>query len=99
MREPTTDKAPLDAQASSQTQSAADIAALTLLSRGYDINTIRAEHQKSKKLKMTHFTKKVPPKYMNPENHDQLWSGRGKQPNWVKEALASGKTLEELAIK
>lgn len=24
------------------------------------------------------------------------WSGRGPQPNWLKQALASGKTLEEL---
>lgn len=36
------------------------------------------------------------PKYAG--NGGQTWSGRGPQPNWVKDALAGGKTLEELAI-
>ena len=35
------------------------------------------------------------PKYINPDNPDQTWSGRGHQPKWLKEALAKGKTLEE----
>ena len=34
-------------------------------------------------------------KYSNPENPTQTWSGRGQQPKWLKEALATGKTLEE----
>lgn len=38
------------------------------------------------------------PKYANPANADQTWTGRGRQPGWVKEALASGKNLEDLAI-
>jgi len=36
------------------------------------------------------------PKYQNPNNAAQTWSGRGKQPAWVAEALAQGKTLESL---
>lgn len=40
----------------------------------------------------------VPPKYRHPDNPSLTWTGRGKRPNWVTEALASGKTLEELAI-
>ena len=99
MTNPTNDKDQPDASASGDALRVEDIAARTLLSRGYDINAIRADHQKSKKLKMTHFTKKVAPKFMNPDNHDQLWSGRGKQPTWFKEAIAAGKTLEELTIK
>ena len=35
------------------------------------------------------------PKYRNPDNPDQTWSGRGHQPKWIKELLAKGKTLEE----
>jgi DNA-binding protein H-NS len=35
------------------------------------------------------------PKYINPDNPDQTWSGRGQKPKWLKEALANGKTLEE----
>lgn len=35
-------------------------------------------------------------KYRHPDNPALTWSGRGKRPNWVNEALASGKTLEDL---
>jgi DNA-binding protein H-NS len=38
------------------------------------------------------------PKYANPADPSQTWTGRGRQPNWVKEALAQGKTLESMAI-
>ncbi|SDY39903.1 H-NS family nucleoid-associated regulatory protein [Citreimonas salinaria] len=38
------------------------------------------------------------PKYAHPENPSQTWTGRGRQPNWVKTALESGKTLEDLKI-
>lgn len=37
-------------------------------------------------------------KYRHPENPDLTWSGRGKRPAWVNEALGSGKTLEDLAV-
>ncbi len=43
--------------------------------------------------------KPVAPKYRNPENPSQTWSGRGRQPNWLKEAVASGKPIETFAIK
>lgn len=36
-------------------------------------------------------------KYRHPENPGMTWSGRGKRPQWVTEALASGKKLEDLA--
>jgi DNA-binding protein H-NS len=39
----------------------------------------------------------LPPKYTNPVNPSQTWSGKGHQPKWVKEALKEGLTLEELA--
>jgi DNA-binding protein H-NS len=38
------------------------------------------------------------PKYANPANPEQTWTGRGRQPNWVKDALAKGKSLDDLAI-
>lgn len=41
---------------------------------------------------------KSAPKYANPDDASQTWTGRGRQPNWVKSALAAGKTLEEMAI-
>jgi DNA-binding protein H-NS len=41
---------------------------------------------------------KTPPKYRNPENASDTWSGRGRQPEWYKSALKSGKKPEQLAI-
>jgi len=43
-------------------------------------------------------SKKVPPIYSNPENSAENWSGRGRQPHWVKAMLNSGKTLDDLRI-
>ena len=40
----------------------------------------------------------VAPRYRNPADSEQTWTGRGKQPRWVVEALASGKTIEDLLI-
>ena len=39
----------------------------------------------------------VAPKYRHPSDPNLTWSGRGKRPAWVAEALASGKSLEDLA--
>ncbi|GAB5445480.1 H-NS histone family protein [Gymnodinialimonas sp.] len=39
-----------------------------------------------------------PPKYRHPENAALTWTGRGRQPNWIKEGLAAGKALEDFAI-
>lgn len=33
---------------------------------------------------------KRPPKYFNPNDTGQTWSGSGRQPLWFKEALAAG---------
>lgn len=41
----------------------------------------------------------VAPKYRNPENPTQTWSGRGKRPIWFSEALKKkGVTAESLLI-
>ena len=42
---------------------------------------------------------KAEPKYANPANASETWSGRGRKPKWVAEALSKGRTLEQLAIK
>jgi DNA-binding protein H-NS len=36
-------------------------------------------------------------KYANPANRAETWSGRGRKPRWFAEALASGKTPEDLS--
>lgn len=39
---------------------------------------------------------KTEPKYKNEKG--ETWTGKGRKPAWVVEALASGKTLEELLV-
>ena len=43
--------------------------------------------------------KKVAPKYRNPANTKELWSGRGKQPRWLAEQVRKGKKVEEFLIR
>ncbi|WP_442894076.1 H-NS histone family protein [Bradyrhizobium sp. AZCC 1721] len=41
---------------------------------------------------------KVQPKYWNPSQPSQKWSGRGKQPRWLVAALSAGRKLEDFVI-
>lgn len=41
---------------------------------------------------------KVRPKYYNPSQPTEMWSGRGKQPRWLVAALKSGRKLEDFRI-
>ncbi|MBS0124664.1 H-NS family nucleoid-associated regulatory protein [Thetidibacter halocola] len=38
------------------------------------------------------------PRFANPADPSQTWTGRGRQPNWVKDAMAAGKSLDDLAL-
>jgi DNA-binding protein H-NS len=38
------------------------------------------------------------PKYKHPENRALTWSGRGRQPDWFKEALGAGHSRDDLLI-
>ena len=42
---------------------------------------------------------KVAPKYRNPANTKETWTGRGKQPRWLAAETAKGKKLEDFLIK
>lgn len=42
---------------------------------------------------------KVAPKYRNPANAQETWTGRGKQPRWLAELTAAGKKVEDFLIK
>jgi DNA-binding protein H-NS len=42
--------------------------------------------------------KTAPPRYRNPADSDQTWTGRGRQPRWIAEALASGRSLDDFKI-
>lgn len=41
---------------------------------------------------------KAPPRYRNPADPAQTWSGRGRQPAWFKAAIAKGKKPENMEL-
>lgn len=41
---------------------------------------------------------KVAPKYRNPNNPDETWSGRGRQPKWMQQLQAEGVSMDDMAI-
>ena len=41
---------------------------------------------------------KVAPKYRNPDNASETWTGRGKQPRWLAAFTGQGRGLDEFAI-
>lgn len=59
--------------------------------KGFSLSEL-AQSRKSKTRRAT------PPKYAHPENPAMTWSGRGRRPAWVNEALQSGKALDDLLI-
>ena len=40
----------------------------------------------------------MPPRYRNPHNHSQTWSGMGRQPQWFKENLEHGMSEHDMQI-
>lgn len=42
--------------------------------------------------------KPAKPKYANPANKSETWTGRGRKPRWAEAALKAGKKLEDFAI-
>ena len=42
---------------------------------------------------------KVAPKYRNPANTKDTWTGRGRKPRWMAELVAAGKKVEDFLIK
>lgn len=44
-------------------------------------------------------TGKVAPKYRNPENPAETWTGRGKQPRWLAAYTGQGRSADEFLIR
>ena len=61
---------------------------------GYTIEQLFGKGGKSAKKAGT----PVAPKYRNKADPGQTWSGRGKRPRWLADALAKGKKLTDYAI-
>jgi DNA-binding protein H-NS len=42
--------------------------------------------------------KKIAPKYRNPDNKTETWTGRGMKPKWLSAAIKAGKKIDAFAI-
>ncbi len=42
---------------------------------------------------------KMPPKYRNPDNYEETWTGMGAKKKWLVAMLENGRTLDEFLIK
>ncbi|MBF0140007.1 MAG: H-NS histone family protein [Magnetococcales bacterium] len=41
---------------------------------------------------------KLPPKYRNPDNHEQTWSGKGPTPKWLRDLESQGRNRDQFLI-
>jgi DNA-binding protein H-NS len=64
---------------------------------GYTVEEVFGVRGKAK-VKVKRSTGKVKPKFRNPADANQTWSGRGKRPRWFNEALKAGKKDKDLLI-
>ena len=53
---------------------------------------------KTRKTKAKKTGPKSKPKFANPENASQTWTGKGRQPNWYRAAIEKGAAPESMAI-
>lgn len=65
---------------------------------GFEVTFAKTGTPGGGKAKTSSTRAKVLPKYRNPDNPEDTWSGRGRQPRWVQAALAEGETLDDLSI-
>ena len=42
--------------------------------------------------------KQVAVRYQNPEDSSKQWTGRGRQPKWVKEFVEAGNSIDKLLV-
>ena len=73
---------------------------LTILDQGLKRQVDRKDGPKAK-TKRTSGRRPYPrvlPKYRNPANRSETWSGRGLKPRWLTAQLAAGKTIDDFRI-
>jgi len=58
---------------------------------GYSLSELTTAGTKSRKVH--------PAKYRHPEDASKTWSGRGRQPQWIKEILAADGNLDDYLIR
>ena len=69
------------------------------LSKGYTIEELFGKTKRGAQKRATGKRGTVAPKYRNPKDASQTWTGRGKRPLWFQALLDSGKKESDLLIK
>lgn len=85
-------------RASKQRDEAIKAASKAAKDHGFDLSELLGDAPKPKGRRKAAAKPKLPPKYKNPDNPDQTWSGRGRQPEWYKSAIAAGKSQKSLEV-
>lgn len=65
---------------------------------GVAVSDLLGQPVKSAGTKLASVRKPVAAKYRNPADPTQTWSGRGKRPRWLADAIEGGATLESFQI-
>lgn len=66
---------------------------------GFDLSELLSDAPKKPgRKKRTVKKAPLPAKYKNPADASQTWSGRGRQPDWYKAAIAAGKSAKSLEV-
>ncbi|MDF1855645.1 H-NS histone family protein [Pseudooceanicola sp.] len=58
---------------------------------GYSLSDLTGSGAKTRKVN--------PAKYRHSDDPNKTWSGRGRQPGWIKEILANGGNLDDYLIR
>lgn len=71
----------------------------TAAAHGFSLADLTGGVAPKKALKAAKKTKKpAPAKFRNPADAKQTWSGKGRQPDWYKSAIAAGKSPASMAV-
>lgn len=76
----------------------ADVTAYAL-NKGYTIEELFGKTRRGARKQAAGKRGTVAPKYRNPKDANQTWTGRGKRPRWFQALLDSGKKESDLLIK
>jgi DNA-binding protein H-NS len=74
---------------------------LVQLNRGKEVKRVALLQVRPSEAKADRPRRKYPkvyPKFRNPAEPSETWSGRGKRPRWLVSALKSGKLIEDFQI-
>ena len=63
-----------------------------------ELKTITSVKRSARKGKFAAKRGPVAPKYRDPNDAENIWTGRGRKPKWVEAFLNSGGQLEQIAI-